>query len=349
MDRVTRRWLAKAPVLLTAYLVWVNRGRRRGRRGLSAALALSIAWVAAVSIYVHADRTAAISTLVWLHRHDLFWATISAVVAGVLVSRRRTLNQIAVSRSWTAALPVERSTAGWQALAVESVPALVLACMLAALFGSLSLIALVDASIPAPIITWAATTGGVALGSGLSYLLPSARQEEIFESSRYVSHRRRAETPIPTGSLSALGSWPVRQMFASARPKTIARAMIPILLSVPLGSTAADAMLAIGFLTAIGVLVLLVAAAISVSAKASRWLKPLPLDSVLLARRTLIPALAFMFCTTAIESWLIWVLGSPVARCIATGVLTLVASMIFAVAGSIFAIYATNKGSSDRL
>jgi hypothetical protein len=348
MDQVTRRWLAKAPVLLTAYLVWVNRGRRRGRRGLPVALALSIAWIAAVSIYVHADRSAAISTLEWLHRHYLFWAAISAIVAGVLVSRRRALNQIAASHSWTSALPVERSIVKWQALAVDSVPALVLACGLAAMFGSLSLVALIDAGIPAPIGAWATTTGGVVLGAGLSYLLPAARQEEMYESSRYVPHRRRAETPIPTGSLSALGSWPVRQMFGSARPKTIARAMIPILLSVPLGSTAADAMLAIGLLTAIGALVLLVAAAISVSAKASRWLKPLPIGSGLLARRTLIPALAFMFCVTVIESWLIWVHGSPVARCIATGVLTLIASAIVAVTGSVLAIYASNKGDNDR-
>jgi hypothetical protein len=348
MDRVTRRWLAKAPVLLSAYIVWVNRGRQRRRRGLSAALVLSIAWMAVASIYVHAHRAAAISTLAWFHRHDLFWATISAIVAAVLVSRRRALNQIAASRTWTAALPVERSTVKWQAIVVDSAPALVLACALAAMFGSLSL-ALFDAGIPAPIITWAATTGGIVLGAGLSYLLPSARPEELYESSRYVPHRRRAETPIPTGSLSALGSWPVRQMFGNARPKTIARAMIPILLSVPLGSTAADAMLAIGLLTAIGALVLLVTATISVSAKASRWLKPLPIAPGLLARRTLIPALAFMFCATAIESWLIWMLGSPVARCIATGVLTLVASMIFTVTGSLFAIHASDKGNNGRL
>ncbi len=349
MNRGIKRWLAKAPVLLTAYLVWVNRGRRRARRRQSAALALSIAWMAALSIYVRADRATAISTLAWLHRHDLFWATISAIVAGVLVSRRRALNQVAASRSWTAALPVERSTYKWQAIAVASLPALVFACILAAMFGSLSLIALFDAGIPAPIITWAATTGGVVLGAGLSYLLPSAKQEEIYESSRYVPHRRRAETPIPTGSLSALGTWPVRQMFGSARPKTIARAMIPILLSVPLGSTAADVMLAIGLLTTIGVLVLLITAAISVSAKASRWLKPLPIGSGLLARRTLVPALAFMFFATVIESWLTWVLGSPVVRCVATGVLTLAASIIVAVAGSLFVIYAPNKGTSDRL
>jgi hypothetical protein len=125
--------------------------------------------------------------------------------------------------------------------------------------------------------------------------------------------------------------------------------MIPILLSVPLGSTAADVMLAIGLLTSIGALMVLVAAAISVSAKASRWLKPLPLGSGLLARRILIPALAFMFCATSIESWVVWVLGSPVARCIATGVLTLVASMIFAVIGSLITIRAGSKGNNGRL
>jgi hypothetical protein len=349
MNEVTRRWLAKAPVLLTAYLVWVNRGRRRGRRGLSAALALAIAWMAAASIYVRAHRAAALATLAWLHRHDLFWAAICAIVAAVLVSRRRALNQIAASRSWTAALPVDRSTVKWQAILADSVPALVLACVLAATFGGLSLIAIFGAGIPAPIITWASTTGGILLGAGLSYLLPSARQEELYESSRYVPHRRRVETPIPTGSLSALGSWPLRQMFGSARPKTVARVMIPALLSVPLGSTAADAMLAIGLLTVIGALLLLVAAALSVSARASRWLRPLPIGSGLLARRTLTPALAFMFCLTVIESWLIWVLGSPVPRCVATGVLTLLASVSLAVAGSLFAVYATPKGSSDRL
>ena len=110
MDRVIRQWLAKTPVLLTAYLALGNRGRRRGRREISAALALSIAWMAAVWIYVHTHRAAAVSTIAWLHRHDLFWATISAIVAGALVSRRRALLQIAASRSWIAALPVERST-----------------------------------------------------------------------------------------------------------------------------------------------------------------------------------------------------------------------------------------------
>jgi hypothetical protein len=102
-------------------------------------------------------------------------------------------------------------------------------------------------------------------------------------------------------------------------------------------------------LTALGALVLLVASAISVCAKASRWLKPLPLRSVLLAQRTLIPVLTALFCVSAIESWLIWVLGWSVARSIAIGVLTLAASAIFAVAGGVFAIHTSIQRNNGRL
>lgn len=349
LDRWIRRRLAMAPALHTMYLVCVNRGRRRLRRDLSVAFSLCMAWAAAVLIYVNADRSAAISTLAWVRRHELICASICAIVAGMLVSRRRALNQIAASRSWTAALPVERSIAGWQAIAVDSVPAVVLACLLTITLGGTSLIAIFEPGMQAPIISWVAATGGVALGAGFSQLLPSAKHEEIYERSRYVPHRRRAESPIPRGSLSALGSWPVRQMLASARPRTIARAMMPMLIAVPLGSTAADVMLATGLLTAMGALVLLVAAAIAVCARASRWLKPLPLESGLLARKTLFPVLASMFCATAIESWLIWVLGSPIARCIWIGFLTLAAGSIFVLAGSFFAIYAGSQGNRGRL
>jgi len=131
--------------------------------------------MAAVWIYVHTHRAAAVSTFAWLNRHDLFWATISAIVAGALVSRRRALLQIAACRSWIAALPVERSTAQWQTIVVESVPALVLGCGLAAVFGSLSLFALVDGSITTPMLTWAATTGGRGPGHGIRLFVPSAK------------------------------------------------------------------------------------------------------------------------------------------------------------------------------
>ena len=210
MDLVIRRWLSKTPELLTAYLVWRNRTRERRRIELFAAPAFLIAWVAAASLYVHADRAAATSALAWLHRHDLSWAAISVIASAVLVSRRRALTRGKAPRVWTAALPTERSAARWQAIVSDFSPAMLLTCILAATFGGMSLAALFGDDTSAPIITWAAATGGVVLGAALSYLVRPARQEDIYEGSRYVPHRRRAETPIPTGSLAALGSWPVR-------------------------------------------------------------------------------------------------------------------------------------------
>jgi hypothetical protein len=350
MDRLIRRRLAKTPLLLSGYLARANRGRRlSGRRslpsGLSAALVVSVVWMAAVAEYIHTARTTAISTLAWLHRHDLLWTAISLIAAGVLVARRRALNRIAASRSWTAALPIEPSTERWQALVVNCAPALILMSVLVALFGGVCLGTLVEAGVQAPLITWAVMTGGVALGAALGHWLPPPRQEAEYEGSRYVPHRRRAETPIPTASLSALGSWPVRQMFANARPKTLARAMIPALLAVPMGSTAADAMIGIAWLAAIGALALLMGAAISVTAKAARWLKPLPLQSGVLTRKILARTLAFMLCATAFESWLMWLLGSSVARCITLGSLTMVISATFAISGSLLAIRASNKST----
>jgi len=337
------------PVLLTAYLVWRNRNPQRRRIEIFLPLALFFACVAAASLYVRADRAAVASTLEWFHRHDLFWSTITAIVSAVLVSRRRALIRSEAPRAWTAVLPMDRARARWQAMAVESVPAVALLGMLAFIFGGLSAAVFLEARTSAPLITWASTTCGALIGAALSYLLRPPRQAEVYEDSRYVPRRRRAETPIPIGSLSALGSWPLRQMFASAKPRTLARVLVPILLAVPLGSQAADVMVTIGLLTALGAVAALVAAVISVSARALRWLNPLPLEPAQLARRMLVPALASMLVATAIESWLIWVLGSPVMRSIAAGVLTLTVGAILTVFGFLIVLRANSSAAGGRL
>jgi hypothetical protein len=204
-------------------------------------------------------------------------------------------------------------------------------------------IALFDSDMPAPISAWGAMTAGVMLGTALSYWMPAPKEGELYEGSRYVPHRRRAETPIPTGSLSALGSWPVRQMFASARPKAVARACLPIIMLMPMGSTADVAMIVMGLFVAAGALVLLATSVISVSAKAARWLRPLPLDSGLLARRLLMRTLAAMFCATVIGSWLLWVMGTPGNRCITGGTLALIGSSLLAIGGSLLPIVGKHR------
>jgi hypothetical protein len=102
--------------------------------------------------------------------------------------------------------------------------------------------------------------------------------------SRYVpkgqSRRGRALQP----SLSALGQWPLRRMFASAQPKLVARALMPVLLSMGIQTTADTAMVVIGLFAAAGALALLIPSVLAVSGAALRWLAPLPLSGRTLLR-----------------------------------------------------------------
>jgi hypothetical protein len=194
-------------------------------------------------------------------------------------------------RSWTAALPVDAAAARWQRFAIETVPALQLAGLITVIVGGASLVIASHAGIPNPLLAWAAMIGGLAAGAVAGCLLPVARHEQLPEGSRYVPHRRRSGTPLPVGSLAALGWWPVRQMFARARPKTVARALVPVMVLMPLGTAADAALLVLGVSAAIGALVLLVSAVLSASRAAARWLQPLPLEPHVLARKVALPAL----------------------------------------------------------
>jgi len=326
MNRVIRRRLTKAPRLLTAYLVSRNGGPSAARLYLLAALALPMSLIAIVSRYPQI-----------LHRHALLLAGLAAFVACVLVARRRSLKRTQASRSWIAALPVQPSIARWETLLIEMAPALAMAGALVLAF------AIASVWVASAIFTGLEMTGGVVLGTLVSYCVPAPKVVDLPPGSRYVPHRRVAKVPVPRGSLSALGAWPVRQMFASARPKAVARATLPILLIMPLGTTADSAMLVLALLAVIGALMLLVSSVITVGAWAARWVQPLPLSDGLLSRQLLAAALAVMLCAAAVAVWLLWVMGTPVAQSVKIGALTAAASSLIAVAGSRMAILRTRK------
>lgn len=327
MNRVIQRLLTKAPRLLTAYLVSRNGGPSAVRLYLFAALALPASLVAIVSMYPQN-----------VHRHALLLSGLAAFVACVLVARRRSLKRTQASRSWIAALPVQPSIARWEALLIEMAPPLAMA---GALILAFAIASMWEAS---AIFTGLEMTGGVVLGTLVSYCMPAPKAIDLPPGSRYVPHRRVAKAPVPRGSLSALGTWPMRQMFARARPKAVARATLPILLIMPMGATADSAMLMLAMLAVIGALLLLVSSVMAVGARAARWVQPLPLSDVLLSRRLLAPALAVMLCTAIVAAWLLWVMGTPVAQSAKIGALTAGASSLIAVAGSRIAILRTRKG-----
>jgi hypothetical protein len=129
-------------------------------------------------------------------------------------------------------------------------------------------------------------------------------------------------------SLSALGNWPIRQAFAWAQPKIVARATIPVLLIMPLGTMADSAMVVIGVFGTIGVLLLVWSGVISASRSARRWMAPLPVRSGEVIRAFLLPACAVIVAASTIEALLLLVVNVSYRTSAAVGAWTAVVGCV---------------------
>jgi hypothetical protein len=227
---------------------------------------------------------------------------LAAAFSAILVARRRVLVRALLLRSWLAAVPVRSVTARWEALLIETLPASAALVVMAVL----ALIAAVAvAQLGVVVALWADLSGGVVLGVIIGYLIPAPKPVDLPPGSRYVPHRHVRKTAPIRPSLKALGQWPIRQMFAWAQPKAVARATIPILVMMPLGTMADTAMVVIALFAVVGALLLLWSAAISVSRLAARWLAPLPLREGAVVRAFLLPGYAFIAGASALEALLL--------------------------------------------
>jgi hypothetical protein len=237
-----------------------------------------------------------------LRRHGLLCLGLAAVATAVLVARRRSLERARFLRSWLAAVPVRSSAARWEALLIETFPASAALILIA----SLALIAALAFARRADIVAvWANLSGGVVLGVVISYLAPPPKPVDLPPGSRYVPHRNVRQAAPVRPSLAALGQWPIRQLFAWAQPKAVARAIIPILVMMPLGTTADTAMIVIALFASTGALLLACSAGLSVSRLAMRWLAPLPVRSRAVIRAFLLPSCAFILAAGAMTALLL--------------------------------------------
>jgi hypothetical protein len=265
--------LSGTPRLLTAFLIARNRAARATPRNLLFATLSIAALVAAIGI-----GRATESLLDWLGSHALASGAVSGVSGAMLAARSRVLKRTQFSRSWLAAVPIRKVTALLEAVLIETLPATALIAALAAICAPRWQL-------------WGYLSGGMAIGSLASYAIPAPRPVDLPPGSRYVPHRRVKGPPLIRPSLKAVGFWPLRQMFAWAQPKMVARATIPVLLAMPIGTMADTAMAVIGFFAIAGALLLLVSAVISTGAKLRRWAAPLPLRAGVLLRYFLTPTL----------------------------------------------------------
>lgn len=291
-----------APRLAAAKLI--RRNRLAGSEVKTAAILLCLGMLIAL---IWAERDSAAAALAWLRLHGLLCGTVAAVASAVLTARRRALKRAEFARSWLAAVPVRVSAARWESLVIETLPAIAaigviaitgLAFVLASAFAH-------RAEIFSALAVGASLSGGIAFGIIGSYLVPQPKPVILPPGSRYVPHQRVRRAAAVHCSLGALGLWPLRQMFAWAHPKIVARASIPILVLMPMGTTAHAAMVAIALCGIGGALLLLCSAAISASRAARNWLAPLPARTASVVRAFLLPTCGVIAAAGVVEASLL--------------------------------------------
>jgi hypothetical protein len=322
-----------APRLAAAKLVRLN---RRRRAGINPAI-LVLLGLGLLTALIWVEATVA-PPLKWLRLHGLLCAGLAAVASALLIARRRALKRAAFARSWLASVPVSASTARWETLLIETLPAIAAIGLLTIASVTYTLLLLIakGAEVFAPLAVWADLSGGIALGVIGSFLVPQPKPVELAPGSRYVPHQKLRRAAKIRPSLGALGAWPIRQAFAWAQPKIVARATVPILIVMPLGTTADTAMVTIALFGIVCVLLLVCSAVISASRLARRWLAPVPVRSGEVIRAFFLPTCAVIVAASVTESLLLLVFNvsyrssAEVGACTAAlGCLTLSGSLIW--------------------
>jgi hypothetical protein len=328
---------------LVGYLAWVNGKHGASLRWYVVVLAMlgmlttSLFWI---------PREIVAAGVEWLQRHIVLFTGLAALTSAVTVARRRVRKRIEARRSWLAALPVHPTAAKWEAVAIDAAPVGAMLMSLAMVFGPISVVCALapGQSWIAVAMVWLGMISGAGLGAVVSNAMPPGRkQSESAPGSRYVPRRRGVSTAPLRPSLAPLGHWPIRQMFASAQPKAMARAALPILLCIPGGSSAGSALVIVASFAFIGMLLLLVSSVISVSATGRRWLNPLPLTRNVTAVALLIPSLAVIAVSNAIGASMLWIGGLSAGLAAEIGLFTAIASWLVAVGGS-FMVLARASG-----
>jgi hypothetical protein len=317
------------PRLIAARLIRLNRSSQLKMRGRI----IAVAGFALMIAFIWAERDPVAQALTWLRLHSLVCGGLAAVASAIQVARRRVLKRQEFARSWLAALPIGVLRARWEALIIETLPATAALVALAVLALSVGLVlAFAGGGHSGPLFAvWATLSVGVAIGAVVGYALPTPKPVDSPPGSRYVPHRSANRAAKIRPSLAALGAWPVRQMFAWAQPKMVARATVPILVMMPMGTNADVAMGTIAVFGVNGALLLLCMAGIRLSRRVRRWMAPLPARADAVTRAFLLPTFAVLVGASAVEGLLLLALDmsyrSAAAASMATAVIGCLATL----------------------
>jgi hypothetical protein len=312
LNDLARHGLRHTPRLWAAVCSLRNRWHRRSPVDLLGVAAAILVWLVSLAFLLASRPVTRAAMLAWVFRHRWHLAGPVAVLVASVVSRRRATLRATAPRSWLAALPVTRRRARLEALVIETQPALLTLGLLTVAFATFLGVAAfaVPTVVPRAAAAWSALAGGVLIGAAVSYLVPLPKPVEPTPGSRYVPQRRPTRAAPVVPSLRSLGLWPVRALFAGLRPQAVTRVAIPILLLMPLGTTADVAMLVIGICADLGAMLLLMGAMVRVHGAARRWLRPLPAAPQRLSRQILMRPALVLLGGIAVAAWLLWLVRS---------------------------------------
>jgi hypothetical protein len=297
--------IAALPHVATRYLQWSNRFERVPIVRIATLGLLSAAVVGSWILWVH--RLLVDEALSRLQRHTVMTAVLAGIVAAAFVSHRRSVHAARAPRSWLAALPISSRVRHIEALALQLGPVITVTVLISC-FGLLTsaMLAVAGLSAKSCLFAWRSLLLGTFLGAGGGLIVPHPKPPSPYPGSRYVPHRTiPGRHPVP--SLGGLALWPIRSMFAMLRPKTLSRTLLPVLIMMPLGTTAAAAMVRVGIFAAWAALLFLVVSVVCVYRAARRWLKPLPLSVHRLGFAISGRAVIVMMGIGAVAAWLGWV------------------------------------------
>jgi hypothetical protein len=251
------RWLRSRPFLSAEVLRWLNIHRSH-RLLLPSILALLVIGAGALTLPVigHALELAAQNPLP-------SFVSLTAACA-IATARRKGHLHRSLTDSWLAPLAAPSSM-----LVRALLPAIL---QLLALSAGIA-IALVGGSLgfAAAVTLWSIEAGAYIVGSGLGWLSRPGKSATA-PDFHYVSIRKPRSGWARAPRLEPLSYWTIGQAHVYVKPKIIARAVLLVLLSLPMGITAQSAMAIVAVLWVLLYVGSLMLAIARVAFSAAQWL-----------------------------------------------------------------------------
>jgi hypothetical protein len=296
VSRATPRWVRRRPLLLAGWLRLGNRVRR-----LEYAWLIGLATLAAFIGVI--TRPAASPVLAFVADRWVLGTLAAAIHASTSVSRRKQRLRAENESSWLAALPYR-----------VSVPARIASGFGLQLVALAAVCAGIAAAGPASwaqaLTVWISLLGGYVLGALFGWfakdVVPSATS-----GAQYAIVRRVRENWAIAPELHPLSYWPVAWARMLNNPQVSARTLLFVLLSLPMGTTGAEA-LAIGAGWMVGLYVLFnLLATVRAASAAGWWLRPTPVRFGPFTRALTSRALLIQVGVFSIAMFFLGAVGEP--------------------------------------